>query len=188
MTVRCKCFTQAIHVMIMMISSHVCTMQVTVWLPIGGGVRVYPGVLHLLCRWYEPPHLTDMLIYNIIDDLVIIFYVYTGHGRRNFMLQSMIMVTKQRSISMFGCLWLRGTPLCSKKTWRHFKHSGKRRSQGSFPTSKITMLTELVSKPKVTIHYNVNHYKVTFIYLEKWALAYRHFEHRDTDMNMLMER
>ena len=48
--------------------------------------------------------LTGMLIYNIIDDLVIIIHTYTEHGKRNTMLQSMIMVTKQRSISMFGCL------------------------------------------------------------------------------------
>ena len=78
--------------------------------------------------------------------------------------------------------------MCSTKTWRHFKHSGKGRSQDSFPTSKITMPTELVRKPYVTTHYSAIHHKVSFIYLEKWALAYRHFEHRDTDTNMLVER
>ena len=26
------------------------------------------------------------------------------------------------------------------------------------------------------------------MFVEKWALAYRHFEHRDTDTNMLVER
>ena len=51
------------------------------------------------------------------------------------------------------------------------------------------MPTELVSKSRVIIiHLSVNHYKVSFIYVEKWALAYRHFEHRDTDTNMLVER
>ena len=28
----------------------------------------------------------------------------------------------------------------------------------------------------------------TYYFIEKWALAYRHFDHKDTDTNMLVER
>ena len=77
-----------------------------------------------------------------------------------------------------------GDPTVFKKKLRGFSNIlGKERARVHF-LPKITMPTELVSTKG---HY-LNIYKVSIIYLEKWSLAYRHFEHRDTDTNMLVER
>ena len=180
MTVRCKCFTQAIY------DDHdgkqPCLYHAGNCM-IGGGIRVYPGVLHLLCRWYVDRYVNLWLTNNLSH--------ISRAWQKKLHAEAWSFHDNGHEAEIYKYVWMLMTeqdPTVFQETWRHFKHSGKRRSQGSFPTSKITMLTELVSKPKVTVLYNVNHYKVTFMYLEKWALAYRHFEHRDTDMNMLMER
>ena len=101
-------------------------------------------------------------------------HTYTGHGRRNYIPQSMMMVTKLRFNKYLWMLMTEGDPTVFKKKLGCFSNIlGKERVRVHFLcTSKITML----------IQYNLNIYKVSFIYLEKWALAYRHFEHRDTNI------
>ena len=69
----------------------------------------------------------------------------------------------------------------------HFFSIGNPDSQDSQPTSSRTMLLELVGL-KTTCITNCVIATPHLPNTEKWALSYRHFEHKDTDTNMFVER
>ena len=83
----------------MMISWYICSVKITVSLAV-----VYVSTLKLFIFCVDGT-LTGMLTYNMLDDLSYNdAHSYIVHGKRNFTLQSTIIFTKQRSISIFGCL------------------------------------------------------------------------------------
>ena len=82
-----------------------------------------------------------------------------------------------------------GDPNVFRENLEAFQTFWERKEPGFISYFKdYTMRTELVRKPYVTTHYSAIYHNISFIYLEKWTLAYSHFEHRDTDTNMLVER
>jgi len=50
------------------------------------------------------------------------------------------------------------------------------------------MLIELVSYVQMHITIHISYLATFSLNVEKWAMAYRHFEHKDTDTNMFVER
>ena len=69
------------------------------------------------------------------------------------------------------------------KTFGHSFSIGSPGSQNSHPTSGRTMFLDMVRNTA-----QENHANWTAYLTEKWALSYRHFDHKDTDTNMFVER
>ena len=165
---------------------------------------IYPNITHLLCRWHIDRYVcaTDLLL-GILYTCYTMYVLICRAWQRK--LHSLVQVDAHKA-EMYKYLWMlikeedKGNFTKNLDGFIQFWGSRQPRFVSYFKqnyacrsgTSHCMFLSlhflYIYQIPKTILQVILVNSCNNVVSLEKWALSYRHFEHKDTDTNMFVKR